>query len=91
MCEVLIDVISEEEKKAAADRYMKLSKKAAQLTEEERNFIFDSGYFNSALRGYMILAMQGAGFTKENIRKAVDELHYVLDTTSVKEAYEVEL
>ena len=86
-----IDIISEEEKQAAADQYIRLSKKAAQLTDEERNFIFDAGYYNPAVRGYLILSMKEVGFTKEDIRNALTGLHYALDITSVAEAAKVEL
>lgn len=91
MSELLIEEISEEEKQAAAARYMRLSQKAAQLTEEERNFIFDAGYYNSAVHGYLILAMKEAGFEKDDIRNALTGLHYAMDIASVAEAATVEL
>lgn len=86
-----IDIIPEEEKQAAAARFKQLSQKAAQLTDEERNFIFDAGYYNSAVRGYLILAMKEAGFKKEDIRNALTGLHYAMDVASVAEAARVEL
>ena len=86
-----IDIISEEEKQAAAARFMQLSQKAAQLTDEEKNFIFDAGYYNSAVQGYLILAMKEAGFEKEDIRNALTGLHYAMDVTSVAEAARTEL
>jgi ParB family chromosome partitioning protein len=86
-----IDIISEDEKQAAAARFMQLSQKAAQLTDEEKNFIFDAGYYNSAVQGYLILAMKKAGFEKEDIRNALTGLHYAMDVASVAEAARVEL
>lgn len=86
-----IDIISEEEKQAAAARFMQLSQKAAQLTDEEKNFIFDAGYYNSAVQGYLILAMKEAGFEKEDIRNALTGLHYAMDVASVAEAARTEL
>lgn len=86
-----IDIISEDEKQAAAARFMQLSQKAAQLTDEEKNFIFDAGYYNSAVQGYLILAMKEAGFEKEDIRNALTGLHYAMDVASVAEAARVEL
>ena len=86
-----IDIISEEEKQAAAARFMQLSQKAAQLTDEEKNFIFDAGYYNSAVQGYLILAMKEAGFEKEDIRNALTGLHYAMDIASVAEAARTEL
>jgi ParB family chromosome partitioning protein len=86
-----IDIISEDEKQAAAARFMQLSQKAEQLTDEEKNFIFDAGYYNSAVQGYLILAMKKAGFEKEDIRNALTGLHYAMDVASVAEAARVEL
>ena len=37
---------------------------------------------NDAARGYVIMAMKNLGYTKEDIEKVVDELHFVFDTTN---------
>ena len=41
---------------------------------------------NNACRGYVIYAMENYGFSPEDIRRVVGELHYVFDFTSLEEA-----
>lgn len=41
---------------------------------------------NGACQGYVIYAMENCGFSPENIRRVVGELHYVFDMRGVEEA-----
>ena len=41
---------------------------------------------NNACRGYVIYAMENCGFSPEDIRRVVRELHYVFDFESLTEA-----
>lgn len=41
---------------------------------------------NGACRGYVICAMESAGFDHEDIRRVMGELRWVFDTISIKEA-----
>lgn len=41
---------------------------------------------NNACRGYVIYAMENCGFSPEDIRRVVGELHYVFDFTGLEEA-----
>ena len=41
---------------------------------------------NGACRGYVIYAMESCGFSPEDIRRVVGELHYVFDMRGVEEA-----
>lgn len=43
---------------------------------------------NGACRGYVIYAMEACGFSPEDIRRVVGELHYVFDMRGLKEAEE---
>ena len=43
---------------------------------------------NHACLGYLILAMEAAGFTPEQIQVTVNEAHYLFDIRSVEEAAE---
>ena len=56
------------------------------LTPAARMAIMDMGYYNDALRGYLIEAMKAAGFTRAEIDKALSGLRTVLDDTSAAEA-----
>lgn len=41
---------------------------------------------NNACRGYVIYAMENCGFSPEDIRRVVGELHYVFDFKTLGEA-----
>ena len=41
---------------------------------------------NNACRGYVIYAMENCGFSPEDIRRVVGELHYVFDFKTLNEA-----
>ena len=41
---------------------------------------------NGACRGYVIYAMENCGFSPEDIRRVVGELHYVFDMRRQNEA-----
>ena len=41
---------------------------------------------NNACRGYVMYAMENCGFSPEDIRRVVRELHYVFDIKSLDEA-----
>lgn len=41
---------------------------------------------NNACRGYVIYAMENCGFSHEDIRRVVGELHYVFDFKTLEEA-----
>ena len=41
---------------------------------------------NNACRGYVIYAMENCGFSPEDIRRVVGELHYVFDFKTLDEA-----
>lgn len=43
---------------------------------------------NGACRGYVIYAMENCGFSSEDIRRVVGELHYVFDFKTLGEAEE---
>ena len=41
---------------------------------------------NNACRGYVIYAMENCGFSSEDIRRVVGELHYIFDIKTLQEA-----
>ena len=41
---------------------------------------------NNACRGYVIYAMENCGFSSEDIRRVVGELHYIFDFKTLEEA-----
>ena len=54
------------------------------LSNEEREEIIQSGFFNAYIEGYCIKAMQKAGFSRSDIEKL--DFHYLFDTVSAADA-----
>ena len=55
--------------KAAIEKHRLMDEKAFALTNEERMHICDMGFYNDVIRGYLIKAMENAGFwlNRENV------------------------
>lgn len=61
----------------------------AKATQEERNAIIDTGFFNTAIDGYMTLTLVKLGHTEEEINEARVMLKAVLaevDTATARQA-----
>ena len=71
---------------AASPEYVKDMAKAVSLTPNQRYLLCDLGYYNEIIRGYLIRAMQGAGFAHEQIEKALIGLDHAFDDTTAAEA-----
>ena len=56
---------SNEEIKAAAEKQIKLTKWAQSVSQEQLQFLLDGGWYNSAIKGYLLLAAEEASFTNE--------------------------
>lgn len=56
------------------------------LTEEEKDKVFDMGYHNNTVKGYMVLAMEAAGFDKAAIEKALAKSDKILKDVSAVDA-----
>lgn len=48
--------------------------------------VIDSGMYNSVIKGYMIAALEDAGFTSDEIKKACRGLNGAFDEITAKEA-----
>lgn len=86
---MIIEQPTPEEIKAAQEQYKQLSGWAASLTAEQRAFLMDGGWYNDAIRGYLISAMKNAEFSKEDIAKALNGLRWAFDEANSEEAAEV--
>lgn len=60
--------------------------KVMSLTQKQRYLLCDLGYYNEVIRGYLILAMQDAGFEGADIGKALNCMSGALDDCTAKEA-----
>lgn len=56
---------SDEEIRAAAEKQIKLTKWAQSVSQEQLQFLLDGGWYNSAIKGYLLLAAEEASFTNE--------------------------
>lgn len=74
---------------AASPEYVRDMAAVTKLTADQRNLLCDLGYCNEVFYGYLILAMQGAGFSREDINKAITALYYALDENNAEEAAQV--
>ena len=81
--------ISPEVKAAFIAEHTRKTNIARSLTEEERFHIFSMGYYNNAVRGYLIEALNNAGFKKKEINRALEGLSEALSEHSPKEAEEI--
>lgn len=56
---------SDEDIRAAAEKQAKLTKWAQGVSQEQLQFLLDGGWYNSAIKGYVLLAAEEVGFTDE--------------------------
>jgi len=54
--------------------------------DKELQSLLYQQWSNGACRGYVIWAMENCGFSPDDIKHVVSELHYVFDMRSIEEA-----
>lgn len=52
---------------------------AQSLTEEQKDHLCNSGYYNNTIKGYLVLAARDADFTDDQIKALLSGCHYALD------------
>lgn len=62
---------------------------ASSVPEEIRYALCDMGYYNDAMKGYLIAGMRRMGFTDSEIRKAILGMRVAIDEKTAKEAERV--
>jgi hypothetical protein len=62
---------------------------ASSVPEEIRYALCDMGYYNDAMKGYLIVGMRSAGFSESEIGRAVRGMRAALDEKMAKEAERV--
>lgn len=70
-------------------REMSLLSQATGVPKEVRYKLCDMGYYNDAMKGYMIAGMRRMGFTESDIRKAVLGMRSAHDELTAEEAEKV--
>lgn len=56
---------SDKDIRAAAEKQVKLTKWAQSISQEQLSFLLDGGWYNSAIKGYLLIAAEEANFTEE--------------------------
>ena len=62
---------------------------AQSLTQEEIDFLCDAGFYNDAIKGYLITAARNAGLDREQIKKLLDGLYWAFDEKDKVDAEEI--
>ena len=70
-------------------REQELMLQAAGVPKEVRYKLCDMGYYNDAMKGYLIAGMRRMGFTESDIRKAVLGMRSAHDELTAEEAERV--
>lgn len=70
-------------------KHNKLLQWALSLEKEKIDFLMDSGFYNNAVKGYLIEAARNAQFDDEQIRSLKNGLRLAFDNIGKKEAEEI--
>lgn len=62
---------------------------ASSIPRDVRYRLCDMGYYNDAMKGYMIAGMRKMGFSESEIRKAVLGMRSAMDELTAEEAEKV--
>ncbi len=64
----------------------KLMSQAVAVPKDVRTKLCDMGYYNDAMKGYLIAGMRNAGFSESDIRRAVLGMRSAHDELTSEEA-----
>lgn len=70
----------------AAEKQARLNKWAQEVSQEQLQYLLDSGFYNSAMKGYLMLAAEEASFSKEQINSLLGGMMKVLSNYNKTEA-----
>ena len=87
--EILTESFPKEERKRIITEHKAKMKWAQSLTKEEINFLCDAGFYNDAIKGYLITAAKNAGLDREQIKKLLDGLYWAFDEKDKVDAEEI--
>lgn len=77
---------SDEDIRAAAEKQAKLTKWAQSVSQEQLQFLLDGGWYNSAIKGYILLAAEVADFTTEQKNQLLGGIRMALSKHDKQEA-----
>ena len=70
-------------------KYQEVMSTAVSVPKDVRYMLCDMGYYNDAMKGYLIAGMRKMGFTESEIRKAVLGMRSAQDALTAEEAERV--
>ena len=87
--EFVTQVPYDEEVRAAVEKQIELIQWAQSLTQEQINFLLDGGWYNKAIKGYLIAAAENAEISHDQLIDLQNGLSFALDTYNKKNAEEL--
>lgn len=89
MGEEWVELPTEEQKEQWKKEFAAMMQWANSLTEEQKAFLCDGGWYNNAIRGYLIAAAQYADFTEEQIKELLGGLRWAFSEKNKRDAEEI--
>lgn len=77
-----------EDVKQSYERQANFYERLGDLTDSELLAICDTGIFNDAIKGYLLMALEDIEATEETQRNALDALRLIFDTVPAEQAAE---
>lgn len=62
---------------------------ANSLTDEQKDFLCDGGWYNNAIRGYVIAAARNADFSDDQIKELLGGLRWALSEKNKRDAEKI--
>jgi ParB family chromosome partitioning protein len=88
---VILEEPTQEELEKAHRQFTKLMIWAQGLNAEQINFLLDGGWYNNAMKGYIISAAKEADFSDEQIRKLLDGFRWAIECYDKEQAEQIYL
>lgn len=82
----IAEIPSDNEVREAAEKMNKLTKWAQGISQEQLQFLLDGGWYNSAIKGYLLLAAEEASFTTEQKNMLLGGIRMALSKHDKQEA-----
>ena len=89
MSEEWIALPTNEEREKMKNEFVQLLRWSKSLSEEQIEFLCNGGWYNEAIRGYLIVAARNAKFSDEQIKELLNGLRWALSEKNKREAEEV--
>lgn len=86
-----MDEPTQEEKDEAVAEFASLMKWACSLSDRQKSFLMDGGWYNNAMKGYLIAAARNADFTEQQISDLLRGLSLAFSEHDKREAEQIYL